>query len=99
MLIYLAIWLAASVVVLALTLYRRALLRDGMALACFGDPELDLARYQAAFRRRVKSIDRWVRAVAMGCPGSVFIHALLRFCWQAFHATSTWQVIRAAVAR
>jgi hypothetical protein len=98
MYLYISIWLGASVVVLSLALYRKALLRNGMALA-FSDPEFDIARYEEAFAQRLKSIDRWVRAVAMGCPGAVFGHVMLRFSWQLVHGTATWQVIRSVVER
>lgn len=98
MYLYLAIWLFASTVVMSLIMYRRALLRSGMAFA-FSDPEVDLKRYEAAFRRRLQLIDRWVRAVTLGCPGTVFGHAMLRFGWQMVHGTSTWQMIRTVVER
>jgi hypothetical protein len=98
MYLYLSMWLAASAVVVALTVYRRALLRGGMAIA-FCDPDFDMKQYEAAFRRRLKLVDRWVRAVALGCPGTVFGHAMLRILWQALHSTFTWQALRAAVAR
>ena len=96
--LYLTIWLAASAVVLALTMYRKALLQRGMAGA-FSDPEFDLARYEEVFARRLRLIDRWVGGVVVGFPGAVFGHVMLRFSWQLVHGTSTWQVIRAAVER
>jgi hypothetical protein len=98
MYLYISIWLGASIVVLALALYRKTLLSNGMALA-FSDPEFDLARYEAMFTRRLQLIDRWVRAVALGCPGAVFGHVMLRFSWQLVHGTATWQVIRSVVER
>jgi hypothetical protein len=96
--LYIAIWLGASMVVLSLALYRQALLRNGMALE-FSDPDLDAAYYEAIFRRRLQWIDRWVRAVAVGCPGAVFGHVMLRFSWQLVHSTSAWHVIRSVVER
>ena len=96
--LYISIWVGASVVVLALALYRRALLRNGMTLA-FADPELDMAGYEEAFARRLRLIDRSVRAVTMGCPGTLFGHLMLRFSWQLVHGTATWQMIRSVVER
>ena len=96
--LYISIWLGASVVVLALAVYRKVLLRNGMALA-FSDPEFDLTRYEEIFTRRLQWIDRSVRAVAVGCPGVLFGHVMLRFSWQLVHGTATWQVIRSAVER
>jgi hypothetical protein len=98
MYLYISIWLVASVMVLSLALYRKALLRDGISLE-FNDPEFDMAHYEEIFARRLQSIDRWVRAVAVGCPGVVFCHVMLRFSWQLVHGTATWQVVRSVVER
>jgi hypothetical protein len=96
MYLYLAIWLFASAVVMSLIMYRRALLRGGMAFA-FSDPDVDMADYEEAFRHRLQLIDRWVRAVVLGFPGMVFGYVMLRVSWQMVHGTSMWQMIRMAV--
>jgi hypothetical protein len=98
MYLYLSIWAVASAVVLTLVMYRRALLHSGMSFA-YSDPDVDGAEYERVFNRRLQLIDRWVRAVAVGCPGTVFGHAMLRFSWQIVHGTATWHVIRSVVER
>jgi hypothetical protein len=98
MYLYLSIWVAASGVLLTLVMYRKSLLQSGMSFA-FCDPDIDVAQYEQAIKDRLRLVDRWVRAVAVGCPGTVFAHVVLRFSWQMIHGTATWQVIRAAVVR